>query len=194
MIMSIEFLGTKGTWRDVADSARTTVGMDKGNKEVKENWKKQMLLAEHSPIRTLQYKWKWTNLPYWVSVHFVRHWLGIVHFVSTQRDDKKSLNNQTHSVRAKEPQDSPVSHECEANAQALINISRKRLCQKASNETQIAWLEVVNEINKTDKTLASTLVPECIYRGFCPEGSKTCGYYLTQEYQDRLLKYRSLNI
>jgi len=46
--MSIEFLGTKGTWRDVADSARTTVGMDKGNKEVKENWKKQMLLAEHS--------------------------------------------------------------------------------------------------------------------------------------------------
>ena len=38
--MSIEFLGTKGTWRDVADSARTTVGMDKGNKEVKENWKK----------------------------------------------------------------------------------------------------------------------------------------------------------
>jgi len=188
MIMSIEFLGTKGTWRDVADSARTTVGMDKGNKEVKENWKKQMLLAEHSPIRTLQYKWKWTNLPYWVSVHFVRHWLGIVHFVKTSRTDRTGID------REELLQSNPVSHECEANAQALINISRKRLCKKASNETQISWLEVVNEINKTDKTLASTLVPECIYRGFCPEGSKTCGYYLTQEYQDRLLKYRSLNI
>ena len=186
--MSIEFLGTKGTWRDVADSARTTVGMDKGNKEVKESWKKQMLLAEHSPIRTLQYKWKWTNLPYWVSVHFVRHWLGIVHFVKTSRTDRTGID------REELLQSNPVSHECEANAQALINISRKRLCQKASNETQIAWLEVVNEINKKDKTLASTLVPECIYRGFCPEGSKTCGYYLTQEYQDRLLKYRSLNI
>jgi hypothetical protein len=184
----IELLGVKGTWRDVADSARTTIGMDKGNKTVKESWKKQILLAEHSPIRTIQYKWKWSNIPYWVSVHFVRHWLGIVHFVKTSRTDRTAIN------RDELLQNNPISHECEANLQALINISRKRLCQKASTETQLAWLEVVNEVSKKDKTLASILVPECIYRGFCPEGKSSCGYYLTQEYQVNLLIYRNLNI
>ena len=39
------------------------------------------LLSEHSPIRQM-FKWKWINLLL-ISVHFVRHKIGIRHFVST---------------------------------------------------------------------------------------------------------------
>lgn len=74
--MRIDFLKTKGTWRDVADSARTTINKESGTKEPSSSWKRRMLIAEHSPIRQIQIKMKWYDLPYWVSTHFVRHWLG----------------------------------------------------------------------------------------------------------------------
>jgi hypothetical protein len=179
----------KGTWREVADSARTTIGLDVGEKEPSNKWKKQILLAEHSPIRQILFKWKWENIPYWVSVHFVRHWLGIIHFVKSQRDDRTQMLNQTHESRSKSPQDTPVIHECEANVQALINISRKRLCSQASKETREAWKLVVEDIKKKDPILGSVLVPECIYRGFCPE-FKSCGYTETEEFKTKLEKYR----
>ena len=71
--MKIKFLKVKGTWREVADAARTTIRLDEGTKEPSPKWKKRILLAEHSPIRKLCFNWKWIDLPYWVSVHFVRH-------------------------------------------------------------------------------------------------------------------------
>lgn len=179
----------KGTWREVADSARTTIGLDVGEKEPSNKWKKQILLAEHSPIRQLLFKWKWENIPYWVSVHFVRHWLGIIHFVKSQRDDRTQTLNQTHESRSMAPQNTPVIHECEANVQALINISRKRLCNQASKETREAWKLVVEEIKKKDPILGSVLVPECIYRGFCPE-FKSCGYVSTDDFKVKLEDYR----
>ena len=117
-ILKLEF---KSTWREVADAARTTVNMDEGTGEPASSWKKKILLAEHSPIRQMIIKWKWTDLPYWVSVHFVRHKIGIEHFVSTQRSDRTGVN------RENKEQSAAVSHECIANAQAVINISRKRL-------------------------------------------------------------------
>jgi hypothetical protein len=182
-MLEIKNTEIKGSWREVADSARTTVGLDVGTKEPSSKWKKQILLAEHSPIRQLQFKWKWTNLPYWVSVHIVRHWLGILHFVKTSRSDRTGIQ------RDKLPQDNPVDHECIANAQALINISRKRLCNKASPETKEAWELVIASLNDKDSILASVCVPECIYRGFCPE-FKSCGYVNTLKYLNELEKYR----
>lgn len=32
-----------------------------------------MLLAEHSPIRLVEYEWTWEQIPQWVTVHFTRH-------------------------------------------------------------------------------------------------------------------------
>lgn len=160
-----------GTWRDVANAARSTIGMDhKNDGEPSPKWKKQMLLAEHSPIRLLTFSWTWTDLPYWVSVHFVRHKIGIEHFVSTQRTDR------TGTDRDELRQDAPVTHHCIANAQAIINISRKRLCHQAAMETRLAWIEVIDELVTHDFDLHSVCVPECMYRGFCPE-FKPCGIF-----------------
>ena len=186
--MRCTFLGKKGTWREIANSANTTIGKDAGEKEPSESWKKRMLLCEHSPIRQLIIKAKWYELKYWVSVHFVRHWLGITHWVSTQRPDRqlgKVIN------RDYESQSAFVQHEIEVNAQAMINISRKRLCNMASPETREAWKAFIKTVEIWEPVLYSICVPDCIYRGYCYE-YRSCGYSETQEYADALLKYRRI--
>lgn len=171
-------------WPEVKQAARTTIGKDGEGAYPSDKWKKTILLAEHSPIRKIRFSWKWKNLKSWVSVHFVRHKFGIEHWVTTQRSDRTGVD------RDKSPQDTPVSHECEANAQALIFISRRRLCSQASAETRAAWQEVKDEVRKSDPVLASVMVPECIYRGFCPE-FRSCGYVNTPQYQKALEEYRN---
>lgn len=183
--MELSWLNIKGSWREVADAARTTIRMPEGTKEPSSKWKKQILLAEHSPIRKFMVGWKWHDLSYWVSVHIVRHKMGIEHWISTQRTDR------TGEDRTKKPQDAPVDHECLANAAEIMFISRRRLCGQASPETRAAWKLVVDEIAKTEPELASCCVPECVYRGFCPE-FKCCGFVNTPAYQEALKKYREV--
>lgn len=174
-------------WSKVKEAARTTISKDGSGKYPDASWKKRILLAEHSPIRRIRYSWKWVDIKSWVSVHFVRHKIGIEHWVSTQRTDRTGIN------RDSKPQDSPVTHACEADAQALINISRKRLCSQAAKETREAWIEVKDAIAKDDPVLASVMVPECIYRGFCPEFN-SCGYCNTEDFKIKLEEYRSKNV
>ena len=183
--MKLKFLKVKGTWREVADAARTTIRLEEGTKEPSSKWKKRILLAEHSPIRKLCFNWKWMDLPYWVSVHFVRHKFGIEHFVSTQRTDR------TGEDRSVKQQDAPVVHECFANAQAVMFISRRRLCGQASAETRAAWRAVVDAIAEKEPEVAACCVPECVYRGFCPE-FKSCGYAQSPAFPEALAAYRSV--
>lgn len=185
MEVKVIIKGIKGTWREIADCARTTVHMNEGDKskEPSSRWKRNILLAEHSPIRKLKIGWKWYNLPSWVSVHFVRHKFGIEHWVRSQRSDRTGID------RNELKQSELIEHECEANAQAIINISRKRLCNQASLETREAWKKVLKGFKDHEPELYSVCVPECIYRGFCPE-LKSCGYYKTAEYRRRLINYR----
>ena len=185
--MRIDYLEIKATWREIADAARTTIGMEKGKGEPDIKWRRKMLLSEHSPIRQLIIKWKWIDLQYWVSVHFVRHKIGIEHFVSTQRSDRTGIN------RDELPQAQLVTHECIANAQAIINISRKRLCTKASPETKKAWNALLVAIKKELPELYDVCIPECVYRGFCPE-LNPCGWSDTDAYFERLKKYRGEDI
>lgn len=181
----LRYLKVIGSWRDVADAARTTIRMGAGTKEPTSAWKRRILLAEHSPIRKLLVSWKWGNLPYWVSVHFVRHKYGIEHFVSTQRTDRTGEDRNSKS------QDAPVVHECFANAQAVMFISRRRLCGQASPETRAAWKAVVDEIAKKEPEVAACCVPECVYRGFCPE-FKPCGYCGSEAWKKAVDAYREV--
>lgn len=182
---TMKFLKVIGSWREVADAARTTIRQEEGTKEPSSRWKRRILLAEHSPIRKLFFSWKWMDLPYWVSVHFVRHKHGIEHFVSTQRTDRTGFD------RAVAHQDAPVMHECIANAQEVMFISRRRLCNQASPETRAAWRLVVDEIAKVEPEVALCCVPECVYRGFCPE-FKSCGYVDTDAFRRQLEAYRAV--
>lgn len=183
--MRIDFLRVKGTWREIADAARTTTGKEAGTSEVSSSWRRRMLLSEHSPIRKLIINWKWLDLKYWVSVHLVRHKFGIEHWVKSQRPDRTGVRDSRDDA----PQGILINHECEANAQAIINISRKRLCIKASPETRQAWKEFLRELEDSEPELAKVCVPDCIYRGWCYE-MNSCGYHKTLQWKDHLNKYR----
>ena len=183
--MEIDIFKHEDNWQDVKDSTMNTIGKTTGVYPTSE-WKRKLILAEHSPIRRLKFYWRWKDLKYWVSVHLVRHKIGIEHWVATQRTDRTGID------RNELPQGALVNHACEADAQALINISRKRLCACASPETRKAWQEVKNEIAKTEPELASCMVKECIYRGFCPE-MFPCGYSKTKAFEKELKEYRGNN-
>lgn len=180
--MKIELRHYIDYWQDIKNTTMNTIGKNKGAYPSNE-WKLNLLLSEHSPIRKLKISWRWEDLKYWVSVHLVRHKIGIEHFVSTQRTDRTGVNRNSL------PQDSFVNHECEADAQALINISRKRLCNCASLETRQAWQEVKNKIAEVEPELAQCMVKECVYRnGFCPE-MFPCGYNKTKAFESELKDY-----
>lgn len=172
-------------WQDVKDATMNTIGKSTGAYP-DSAWKKQLLLSEHSPIRIIKFNWRWSDLKSWVSVHFTRHKFGIDHFVVTQRSDRTGKN------RDEAPQGALVRHQVEANAQAIINVSRKRLCACASKETREAWLQFKGKVADVEPELASVMVPECIYRGFCPE-MFSCGYADSAKYRQELLRYRDKN-
>lgn len=123
--------------------------------------------CEHSPIRTQVFWVEMVGIPTFVSVHLVRHKIGVEHYVRSNREDRggdKLANRNT-----------PVDHAMFLNAQALINMARKRLCGSASKETQEVMHMIVAELSIVDPDLVQFLVPECVYRGgVCPE-LKSCG-------------------
>lgn len=78
------------------------------------------------------------------------------------------------------------------NAEAIINMSHKRFCAKASKETREVWREVVHELAKVDPDLAEHCVPQCVHRGdICPE-PKGCGYNRSEIGIMEMTKYKNL--
>lgn len=180
--MFIDIFKHEDNWQDVKDSTMNTIGKTTG-KYPDSDWKRRLILAEHSPIRRIKFYWRWKDLKSWVSVHFVRHKVGIEHWVTTQRTDRTGVD------RDELPQGTLVNHASEADAQTLINISRRRLCNCASKETREAWIEVKNKVAETEPELAKCMVRDCVYRnGLCPE-MYTCGYNKTNNFKEELKQY-----
>ena len=132
------------------------------------------LIAEHSPIRRFIVSWRYSKLPKRVSTHLARH-VHQLPFVSSTRPDWFNDHDK----------DEYVDHTQDANAQALIDMARKRLCYRAWRPTQ----EVVEGIkyslmmssNNYLVSLGQVLVPNCVYRGGCPEGKRSCSWFKRKE-------------
>ncbi len=123
--------------------------------------------CEHSPIRTQLFWIEMFDIPTYVSVHFVRHKVGVEHFVQSNRTDRGGSDDLTRMA--------PVNHGMLVNAQALIQMARKRLCHKADERTREVMREVRKAVGLVDPELIPFMVPECVYRnGLCPE-LKPCG-------------------
>ena len=199
----------KANWIRVVNAARRTWGKKPIDHEPSDKFKRKILLAEHSPIRLLEYDFTIENIRQWVTVHLVRHHEGCEKFVHTQRED---INAEIEKITKKiveifdeegmlregwRARDYMFQGECNdmdmtCNAQAFINISRKRLCSCASPETRYAWKIVIDALREVDPILAEKCVPECVYRGFCSETDRCCGYVNTPKYQEDLKEYRRL--
>lgn len=163
-----EIIKRKGDWQEVVDDCRSTVGKGSLGKEPSARFKMGILIAEHSPIRDIIIKWRWVNMPHWVTVHWVRHKWEC--FVRTQRSDRTGI------PRDKLPQDEPQTFVGEANAQHLIDTLRKRLCRQASRQTREYAEDLKETLRDIEPELSAVLVPNCVYRGGCPEMNK-CGYW-----------------
>ena len=159
-------------WSLAYSRALETMGYPTTSVEPSSGWKRKMLLARHSPIRCVMYTIRMEDIPYWVSVHFVRHGKFAEHFVSTQRPDRTHSGVSRHDL----PQDASVNHTIFTNAAELIEISKKRLCALASSETRTVWRMVVAELRRIGETeMADAMVPECVHHGNrCPE-FRGCG-------------------
>lgn len=157
---------SENDWLWCKQCTLNTVGLKSVKTLPTEEWKKKIIESEHSPIRELWYGFRLT-IPYWVSVHLVRHSIGINHYVQTQRDDR---NSDKSVSRAEKPQGEIVTHIISVNAQELVQIAHKRLCNQASLETRQVVSEMCRLAIESNPEMKDVLVPLCEYRnGKCSE-------------------------
>ena len=134
---------------------------------------KKILDARHSPIRVLQFGFLIEDIPSNTATHLVRH----VHaqpFVGSLRNDRQEEMDGDAARR-----DTPVDMILYCNAEELMTIANKRLCNRAAAKTREAMLGMCAEATKAMPELASYLVPMCEYRGGCHE-INGCGRWKKQ--------------
>jgi thymidylate synthase ThyX len=136
-----------------------------------EEWKKDLIRSEHSPIRELKFGIKLT-IPSYCSVHFVRHKFGVEHYVSTQRDDR---NKSRDVSRADMPQGTMVTHIISVNAQELMFMARRRLCTQADEFTRKVMEEICRQVVKVSPEFDGVFGPMCHYRGGVCTEFECCG-------------------
>ena len=164
------------SWKDVLNAARFTQRKVPLDKEPSDDFKKNIVRAEHSPLRCLMFNIDLYDIPRFVSDHLVRH-IHAQPFVSTGRQDIVQELPSRHEQRM----DDLYNMRLFLNAQEIINISKVRLCTHAEAMTRKTWQQVINELYKQEPVLATACVPNCIYRNMCPE-LKCCGYINTDAY------------
>jgi len=156
-------------WTRVKNHCRTTVSKEFTENVPSDLFKKKLLISEHSPIRLLEFDWSWKSIKYWVSTEWSRH--KFEKFISSQRNDRQDKYDR-NAAR----QDSLVNFDGYANMQNLIDAWRKRLCFMATNEARDLAEDFKIELRKDNPIESDVLVPNCIYRGGCPEFT-CCGYW-----------------
>ena len=166
--MKTEIIKIKGDWQDVVDGCRATVKKPPLGHEPSREFKMGILISEHSPIRSIIVRWMWKNIKSWIATHWSRHKWEC--FIRTQRSDRTGVN------RDELPQAAVVEFIGEANAQHLIDTMRKRLCFCAHSETRVLAEDLKIALRDTQPELFGVLVPNCVYRGGCPE-MRPCGFW-----------------
>lgn len=180
-------------WFRIKSACMTTISKEAKNMPGKE-WKRKLLICEHSPLRRSEISWKWEEIPYAISTHFVRHHIGCEKYVGTQRQDRTNMNREERSQMNRVPM------EMDGNIQALINISAKRLCKCADPLTIRYWEAVLEEIKKHDEDVYWACVPQCVRCGACVEPFSNCTFYnnlmkghTLEEQQDIMKRYDIYN-
>lgn len=163
-------------WSEVRNQCRMTDNKDNTDSKPTRSWIIKTLISEHSPIRLIEFKWTWKGVFSWVATHFSRHWIGWEKWIQTRRSDRIGKD------RGELSQNELVDITVKANPQSLINVSRFRLCYKASPETRAKMETLKEEMRNVSEEVAFVMQKNCIYRCGCPE-NKSCGYW--EEFKKR---------
>lgn len=161
---------SESDWMGVKLRALVTVGKEPVSPPT-ERWMHDILMARHSPIRYLRFSFLIEDLPYWVSVHLCRH-IHAQPYVRSQRNDRQSDYDRNNA-----PQDAPVTMIWDMNAEELLTIANKRLCNKAATETREVVEEMCRQVKEVCPEFAPFLVPMCEYHGCVCHEMNGCGKY-----------------
>jgi len=190
------FCDLSAMWSKVLRDSRRTVGKDDLLKEPSQNFKNSIMRSRHSPIRKLKFEIFIEEVPAFVSQQFSRHHIALAsdptssfaepihptdveHFVQTSRADRTGIK------RSERKQTDMVSYNFEANAQGLLDASKKRLCLASDPQAVKYWSEVKIQLAKICPEVAVKMQPECVCVGFCPEDPNLvkCRYTKTKQYE-----------
>lgn len=162
-------------WKECKRRALITV-YGKGLGEIKNptsEWKHKILEARHSPIRYLWFSFLIKDIPSNVSVHLCRH----VHsqpYVSSLRNDRQNVMDGDNA-----PRNTPVNMILDVNAEELMVIANKRLCNLAASETHHIVNRMCFVAEQVVPELKGLLVPMCVYNGGVCHEMRPCGLLLS---------------
>ena len=161
----------------------------------------------HSPIRTQLFWVELKNIPLFVASQLVRSHVGVQFFQISKRIDRggedfkevcidiaNNIDNPDSIIKiselpAKFDRYAPTDLAFIINAEALINMSHKRLCNKASIETREIVGAIKEKIKTIDPELYKHLVPMCIYRGGICSEPNSCGLNKSEIFKKMLENY-----
>lgn len=169
-----------GDWQTVRNVARLTQGKSPIFSEVSEDFKRKMIVSRHEPLKTLNYLII-VECPQWVAMHLVRHKHSL-HFVESSRDDITGMPRDPNRI---------VKYALMANPVGLMDAAEKRLCSRASDETQELMHLIADEFIVREPLLYDRLQPSCVVKGYCPEQFNPCRYIETPRYKIERQRYLS---
>lgn len=160
----------------VSDCGRWTSGHhERSSRLINETSLAKYIESEHSPIRALILLVDVYGILGTTSVHFVRHKVGVEHFVTSNRPDRTGKERSITDL---------VNHRMLLNFQALRAMARERLCSNAAKDTQATMVAIKEAVVSSTLTLYGTLmaatierslVPKCVYRGNVCHEFRCCG-------------------
>jgi hypothetical protein len=190
---NVKILNYDVNWLEIKDACMQTISKEAKGEPPKE-WRRKLLICQHSPIRRGVIKWK-MDVPFYVHAHMVRHGIGTNFFVATSRSDRTEIKD-----RSERKQTDIISMQMDANIQALINISAKRLCLCSDQQTIKYWKAVLEAIKEYDEDIYWACVPQCVRCGSCVEPFGKCEFYkglmtghTLEEQQDIMKRYDIYN-
>lgn len=162
---------TEEDWAECKARALVTVGKGTGPaKAPSSEWRYKILRARHSPIRYLVYSFDLIGIPSNVAVHLCRH----VHaqpYVQSLRNDRQTAIDGDAARR-----DTPIDMILDVNAEELLTIANKRLCNLAAEKTRCVVKEMCRVAAAHTPELTTLEVPNCVMMHGCNE-MHSCGWY-----------------
>ena len=165
---------TEEDWKRCKLLALTTMGKRYVKTMPTDEWKYRILRSPHSPKRTLMFTIR-MQVPYFVSVHFVRHKIGVEHYVQSQRNDRQDRYDRNDA-----PQSAMVTHVMDMNADALIQMAHMRLCGKAASETREVMRDICRKVIEVNPEFEPFLVPQCVWHGGLCHEFEPCGFLVRE--------------
>ncbi len=177
---------------------------------------------KHSIIRSQLFLIEMTDIPLFCASQFVRSTQGVNWYQRTKRTDRGGEDFRIVCESIAQNMERCVNDNCDwtdicerdikrvktlpdhfdrysptdlcgiMNAEAIMDMSEKRLCSMASRETREIWEKVLSEVAMVDPDLVKFCVRPCVSHGGICRESKCCGYNKSETGKHEIENYKEL--